>query len=245
MWEAFIVGLVAGIAASPHCLGMCGGFPLHLAKPEGKGSPILRQFLFVMGKTFTYIFLGAIAASIGIIVFKNPKVALCAIALRIAAGGLTVVFGLLMMGLRLPSFKPLQGMTETGLIRSILGGLLDKPGPAAALGLGLGVGFLPCPLPMGMLAVSAASHSVVHGIALMAGVGLGTAPALLAVGTIGTGIGHRFSKVGMRAAGVVVLLVGLMTIGCAAGMMHPNHKAVQHSIQKHPAQTAPSCCGRE
>lgn len=233
MWEAFVVGLVAGIAASPHCLGMCGGFPLHLAKPDGTRSPTLRQLMFVLGKAFTYVFLGALAGAIGVIIFKNPRIAPGATTLRLAAGSLTVLFGLIMLGFRLPPIKALQGIADTGIARALLGGLLDKPGPASAMALGIGVGFLPCPLPMGMLAVAAASHNVVHGMVLMAGVGLGSAPVLIAVGILGIGLSHRFTRVGIKAAGLVVLIIGLMTIGRAAGAIHGN-TAVKHA--------APGCC---
>ena len=64
MLAAFLTGLVAGFLNTPHCLGMCGGFPLHLAKSSKKGKATLRQVLFVTGKTFTYVFLGAMAGDL-------------------------------------------------------------------------------------------------------------------------------------------------------------------------------------
>jgi sulfite exporter TauE/SafE len=231
--EAFILGFGAGIAATPHCLGMCGGFPLYLAKSGGKGRAVSRQVLFVLGKSFTYVFLGVMAASLGVIVLKNTSLASIAPVLRIAAGVITLIFGLLMLGFRLPSIKPLQGIVETGFVRSLFGGLLVSPSPAAALCLGLGTGFLPCPLPMGMLAVAATSQNIFYAIALMAGVGLGTSPGLIAVGLFGIGLDRKFAKVGMRAAGIVVVAVGLLAIGRATGIISPHHP-VNHAI--------PSCC---
>ncbi|MDO8683394.1 MAG: sulfite exporter TauE/SafE family protein [Armatimonadota bacterium] len=236
MWSMFLMGLIAGFAATPHCLGMCGGFPLHLAKSSNRGSVILRQILFVIGKTFTYIFLGTLVSALGAILFKNTAFALGAPVLRFAAGFITVIFGLVMLGIRLPSFKPLQGISEAGLIRNILGGLLTEPGPIAAFLLGLGVGFLPCPLPMGMLAISAASHNAPQGMALMAGVGLGTAPGLLALGLFGVGLDRKFAKMGMRAAGIVVVAIGLLTIGRVTGVM-----LTPHNVNR----CVPSCCGEE
>jgi sulfite exporter TauE/SafE len=233
MWGAFVIGFIAGIAATPHCLGMCGGFPLHLAKSSGRGSAALRQALFVLGKGFTYIFLGALAAALGTIVFRDSSLAHGAPLLRIVAGSLTALFGLLMLGLRLPPIKAIQKISDAGIVRSLYGGLLVGPGSAAAFVLGMGTGLIPCPLPMGMLAVSAASHNVVHGVALMAGVGLGTAPGLLAVGLFGIGIDRRFARVGMRVAGIVVLMIGIITIGRATGIIHANHPV---------ARAVPSCC---
>jgi len=223
MLAEFVTGLVAGILNTPHCLGMCGGFPLHLAKSSKKGKVTLRQLLFVIGKTFTYIFLGAIAGALGVVVFKDSSIASFAPVLRVVAGLITMTFGLLMMGVRLPSIKALQGISEAGFVRSLFGGLFSSPSPTAAFTLGLGVGFLPCPLPMGLLTIAALSHNVPHGMALMAGMGIGTAPGLLAVGLFGVELDRRFAKVGMKAAGVVLVAIGLLTLGKVAGVVPMPH----------------------
>ena len=237
MVSAFILGLGAGLAASPHCLGMCGGFPLHLARlarQSQRSEAVLRQVLFVTGKAFTYIFLGTIAASLGVVLLKDTSLASAAPVLRVAAGIITLIFGLLMLGFKLPSIRALQGISDAKIIRSMFGGLLHSSSPAAALVLGMGVGFLPCPLPLGMLAVAAASHNVLHGIALMAGVGVGTSAGLLAVGLFGLGINRRFAKIGMRTVGVFVVAVGLITIGRTTGIIHKSTT---------PSHVAPCCCG--
>lgn len=232
MIHSFITGFLAGFAATPHCLGMCGGFPLHLASKSAKGRLLTRQFLFVLGKTFTYVFLGVLAAGVGTVVFRDTTLASKTGIVRLAAGVLIVVLGLGMMGLRLPRTKPLK-YADTGFVRSLFNSVLSYPGPAAALVLGLMVGFLPCPLPMGMLAISAASGNVFNGMALMAGVGAGTAPGLLAVGLFGSGLDKRFAKVGMRIAGLVVIAMGLLLIGRATGIIH-----AKSAINK----AVPSCC---
>jgi uncharacterized protein len=230
---ALLTGFVAGFAATPHCLGMCGGFPLHLAKSSERGNAAARQILFVTGKTFTYVFLGSLAAALGVLVFGAKPAGGGATALRIAAGVITVVFGLYMLGFRLPSIKFLQGISEAKLVRGLFGGLLGSPTPASAFVLGLGVGFLPCPLPTGMLLIASGSHSIPHGMALMAGVGLGTAPGLLALGLFGVGIDRKFARFGMKIAGLIVLIIGLLTIARATGLTHKTG----HSAQP------PCCCG--
>lgn len=231
---------------------MCGGFPLHLSKPAARGSTLLRQVLFVLGKSFTYVFLGALAGALGVILLKDTSLAGAAPALRVLAGSITLVFGLTMVGLRWPgvsgfSFGTRPRKRDHGeaeprkyeasggesLISSLFGGILREPGPLSAFVLGLGVGFLPCPLPISMLAAAAASHSTVQGVALMAGVGLGTAPGLIMVGLFGSGLNHRLRKVGMRAAGVIVTLIGILTICRVTGCI-----PVSHAINK----AVPSCC---
>jgi sulfite exporter TauE/SafE len=248
---------------------MCGGFPLHLAKADARGSLPLRQTLFVAGKSMTYIFLGALAAALGVILLKSTPIARAAPALRIAAGAITFVFGMAMLGVpwrRLVSaFPPRKAPVKSGTARSggdegkgehgrteerkhgrqgsegavgrlfggMLGGLLNRPSPSSAFVLGLAVGFLPCPLPLGMLAIAAASHNVPTGIALMAGVGLGTAPGLLAVGLFGSGLNWKLKKTGMRTAGVIVSVIGLLTVCRAIGGIPRSH--VVDSV-------VPSCC---
>ena len=231
MLGALITGMIGGLLNTPHCLGMCGGFPMHLARnsKSGRGGA-LRQVLFVLGKSSTYMFLGAVAGALGVVVFKDTTLARAAPAMRLAAGVITLIFGLLMLGLKLPSIKPLQGIADAGLVRSILGGLFTSPSPAAAFALGIGAGFLPCPLPMGLLAVAALSHNVLHGIAIMGGLGLGTAPGLIAVGIVGVGIDRRFARLGMRAAGAVLIVIGVLTIVRVTG-----------GFFAHAA--APCCCG--
>ena len=66
----------------------------------------------------------------------------------------------------------------------------------------------------------------------MAGVGCGTAPGLLAAGLFGMGLSRRFTRLGMRAAGVFVLAIGLIVFGHAA-------RAVLSSDS---AANAPCCC---
>lgn len=232
MWTAFVIGLGAGIAATPHCLGMCGPFSLHLARSDGKGRTLVRLLAFVFGKTFTYVFLGTIAASLGAILFRTTALASLVPAMRLVVAIAIILIGLSMVGLKLPSMKCIKSSPEPGLFTSALGGLPARPGPAASLVLGLAVGFLPCPLPAGMLAVAAASHDLPSAIALMAGVGVGTAPGLVALGVFGAGIDRRFARVGMKLVGVVVVALGLMMLGRVTGLM----PSAAHG-------QAPTCCG--
>ena len=59
------IGLAGGAAAFAHCLGMCGGFALHLSRAQDRWETLGRQLLWQGGKTSTYIFLGAMAGLFG------------------------------------------------------------------------------------------------------------------------------------------------------------------------------------
>lgn len=237
VWASFLVGFGAAILNTPHCLGMCGGFSLHLVKLSKNNNARFRLGLFVAGKSFTYIFAGSISASLGIILFRNTYLAAYAPIFRISAAFITLMFGLLMLGLKLPPIKGLQNIAESRLVRGVFGSLFITPNPLAAFILGLGAGLLPCPLPLGMMAMAAASHSIIKGMALMAGVGLGTAPGLLALGMFGIGLHRKLAEVGMRAAGIAVIIIALMTIGKSTGIF-----AYPHSSGSAPP---PCCCGGE
>jgi len=230
--SGFALGFAGGILASPHCLGMCGAFPLYLAQSSRKGSALLRQLLFLFGKSFTYIFLGTLAASFQAILLKNTSMTRFSSFIPVFFAVVTVLFGLSMIGVKLPLRLPKTDRAENSAFVRMLGGMASAPYPIGAFILGMGVGFMPCPLPMGMLSIAAARHDVLYGMALMLGMGFGTYPALLAVGLFGVKIDRKFSVIGMRVAGFVVLALGLLMAGrSAAGMM-----------RHHTTQAIPSCC---
>jgi sulfite exporter TauE/SafE len=221
---------------------MCGGFPVHLAGGRGRGGALARQGLFLLGKGFTYVFLGALAGALGVVLMRNTGLVAVGKYLPMGAGLLTILFGLLMLGIKTPGIKPMPNIVEIGFFQRLLGSLLTNPSPTAAFALGLGVGFVPCPLPIAMLIASAGSHSVLAGMLTMAGVGLGTAPGLFAVGMLGTGINRRFAKSGMRVAGIAVLIVGVMTLGRATGILAKKHPPTVGAPAR---STLPPCCGGE
>jgi len=83
---------------------------------------------------------------------------------------------------------------------------------------------------MAMLAAAMASQSVLYGLAIMAGVGVGTAPGLIAVGVFGAFLGRKFARAGIRSAGVIVIVIGILVMGRALGFIPPD-------------LPVPSCCG--
>ncbi len=201
---------------------------------------LARLGLLVGGKCFTYVFLGAVAAWFGVIVFKNTTLSPAVPYVRLAAGVAIAVMGLSMIGVRLPKAKragppphPFLKGGGANFAHTCIAPLLRNRSGTSAFVLGLGVGFLPCPLPMGMLAIAAANHHVLSGIALMAGVGVGTAPGLMAVGLFGAGLNRKLARIGMQAAGVLVLAIGLLMFARAAdALLRPNL----------PGNLPPCCC---
>lgn len=223
------MGLVAGLAAAPHCLGMCGGFPLHVARSVRQGGLLTRQLLYLGGKTFTYIFLGAVIGFVGEMLVHSGWMVGSRKLLAGAAGVVMVVFGLQMVGLTPRLLGKGLNVQDWGPIKSLYDHFFRSPGPWAAFMLGLLTGFLPCPVTAAMLVAAAAVGSAVGGMLIMGAVGLGTAPVLLAVGLSGGLLTARFKAIGLRAAGVVVIILGVLTILRSTDLLHGGHDHGHHA----------------
>lgn len=62
----YLMIFVAGIAGSFHCVGMCGGFACAFGRePTGRGAMIERHLLYNTGRLATYLFIGALASTLG------------------------------------------------------------------------------------------------------------------------------------------------------------------------------------
>jgi sulfite exporter TauE/SafE len=70
-----------------------------------------------------------------------------------------------------------------------------------------------------MLAAAAGSHSVALGMAVMGGLGVGTSAVLLGIGVSGTLVDTRVRRIGLRGAGVIVMLVGVVTLLRPTGLL--------------------------
>ncbi|MFQ5808977.1 MAG: sulfite exporter TauE/SafE family protein, partial [Armatimonadota bacterium] len=206
------LGLAAGLAATPHCLGMCGCFPLHLARSSGPRDLLARQVLYVLGKAFTYVFLGAVVGFVGEVLVRSEWAIGSRKLLAGAAGAVMIVCGLQMLGLRLRLSARWLNVQDWGPVTQLYDCFFRTPGLWAAFMLGLLTGFLPCPVTAAMLVAAAATQSVVAGMIVMGAVAIGTAPVLLAVGLSGGLLSARFKAVGLRAAGVVLIVLGAATV---------------------------------
>ena len=238
------LALVGGAAAFAHCLGMCGGFALHLARGGGRAAAMGRLLLWHAGKTTTYVFLGALAGFLGASLGVPSGLPWLQNALAWAAGAVMVVMGLALLGLvplRRKRPAAADGADE-GLFASLLRRFFGEPTAGAALAMGVATGFLPCPIVVAFLALAAAGGSVLMGMAIMAAMGLGTAWSLLALGLTGHLMTSRVRRWGTAVAGTVVVLLGVATamrgteafhclLGCPSMGTH--------------AEAAPPCCCEE
>lgn len=202
---------LAGLASTLHCVGMCGPLALAAAASPARGGP----WIYVASKTLSYLFLGAALALAGGLAAKATAPATVH-AVTAATGTFFLAAGADMVR---PGWRG-TGTTSTSLpawLHRALGWLRGT-GPAAPLLLGGVSGLLPCPLSWGMAGWAAGTGHPLKGALLMVAFGLGTAPGLLAVATLGRGL-RAAGRGRLRvAAGVtwVLLGAGLLVRGLGA-----------------------------
>lgn len=219
----YLLLFAAGSAGSFHCIGMCGGFACALGRdPRGRPATVLRHLLYNGGRVTTYCFLGALAGTLGQALCTPEGLTAAPLlggALDTGQRILAVVAGLLMIVMALQFFGLLQGVhrmtvgfggsTLAGSLRSLLTGR----GHAAPLAFGVFNGFLPCPLVYAFTAQAASTAGAVSGVLTMAAFGLGTFPAMLAMGGVGRLLAPAWRRRGVWLAGSFILLLGLVTLG--------------------------------
>jgi uncharacterized protein len=214
------IGLAGGALAFAHCLGMCGGFVLHLSRGAGRRTVLGRQLLWHAGKTFTYIFLGAVAAFGGSALTRMANLPWVQNVLSYAAGVLIILMGLSLIGLLPVLGRRPSAERGAGLFPSVLQQFVREPTLPSAFVMGITTGFLPCPIVLGFLALAAQSASVVAGMALMAAVGVGTLWSLLLLGFAGQLAMPRTRRLSAIVGGILLVILGTVTIARGTALFH-------------------------
>lgn len=226
MPDLYVIFLI-GLLGSAHCIGMCGGFALALAHhPPGSFSRHGHQAVYFLGKTTTYALLGALAGGGGALLLSS--FAHVQDGLSITLGVVLVAVGLSMTGFPGRLIIPVpQRLTRS--LAGYLAALIRRRTLWGTFGLGQLNGLLPCALVYGMLAKAGTTGSPLDGALTMTVFGLSTIPALYLTALLG-----RLARPGLRkrlnfAAGVLVLLLGLVTIARgtpARALFHPREHSV-------------------
>jgi len=217
---AYVLVFAGGLAGSLHCVGMCGGFALALA--ASPGSNLSRQLLYNLGRLNTLAAIGAVSGAAGaVVVASGPP--------WVLARGLAIVAGLFMMIVGLEMVGVLSNLTGRGAafaqatVGRLLGGVMRSRSAAAPLALGVFNAFLPCQLIYAFAARAASTASVAQGVLTMLAFGLGTVPAMLAVGTTGGLLSPRVrGRIGLLS-GLLVLLFGAVTLLRGFGVHGGHH----------------------
>jgi sulfite exporter TauE/SafE len=214
---------VAGAAASFHCVGMCGGFALAVGTQRSR--PLLRQLLYNVGRLNALVLIGALSGGAG-------AAFLTAVPIRLAENLLALIAGVAMLAVALEMLGIGRRITThtTRLARATIGqalsGVMRSESLAAPLAFGVFNAFLPCQLIYAFAARAASTASLAEGMLTMLAFGLGTVPALAAVGLSGSYFSHSRRRRLVFASAVLVIGYGLITLGRGFGFeWHPGGHA--------------------
>jgi sulfite exporter TauE/SafE len=208
-WSA----LLAALAGSLHCIGMCGPLVLTVGSSGG------RQLLYHAGRVGAYTLLGAMVGVVGRGVQDlGPFVGLGQAASWLAAAMILAV------ALHLAGWLPMPGGDGAQRWLAPVLRRLRSQRPWPALTLGLLTALLPCGLLYLGLAMALATHSAVGGAATMLAFGLGTVPALGLTGLVTRPLARLRAAPGGRY--LMALLVGSLGLYAVAARsidaLHPH-----------------------
>ncbi len=209
--------LIAGLAASVHCVFMCGTLVLTYALKGTEGEPSLVRRLvpnvaYQGAKLGSYmavgLLLGAIGAAVGLGGTRGY--------VSIAAGLFMVLLGLQMTD-RFPWLRRLSLKPPRLLVDGIRANRRKAASEAIAGGVRLGTpvtfglltGLMPCgPLQAAQL-FAAGTGSALGGMVAMLGFGLGTMPLMLGFGAVSSMLGDVVKRRMRTAAAIVVVVLGI------------------------------------
>ena len=203
--SAFLLGLFGSV----HCVAMCGGIAGTLVR-IGRGPKRLPTLGYNAGRLGSYVMLGAVVGGLGHAVDYVPRFG---VVLRLAAGLMLVGAGLYVAG-AWPRFAWIEriGAPVWRAVRPV------AVRARSTLVMGALWGLMPCGLVYAGYGIATASGSAALGALVMAAFGFGTLPAMLTVGFTSKRV--TLSNVWVRrAAGVLVLLFGLVDVASASASL--------------------------
>ncbi len=175
-------GVLAGLASSLHCVGMCGGIAasltLTLSPEDGPMARARTLMLAQAGRIIAYVIAGSLLAALGSQVYFGFDRSLAHVVLRWAGALVLVYIGLSVIGWA-PSLAGLDrlGHSVQAVIHRRFGTGFSAATPLLA---GLTWGLLPCGMVYAALFYALLSADPLSGGLIMLGFGLGTLPAVTA-----------------------------------------------------------------
>ena len=209
-------------------MGMCGGFVAILGA-SSEAHPYRAQAAYFAGKTATYAAFGALAGAAG--ASLTDLFGTLGGAFGVALGLALVAVGLGLCGLAWRGASA-PGARAVAALGPAIRQLVQSGSVASIAGLGALNGLLPCGLVYGMLAVAAASGGAGQGALTMTVFGLATVPALAMAGYVGGRLRPSRRVWMQRAAGALVLALGVLTVARGATALgagapdRPSHETV-------------------
>jgi hypothetical protein len=205
---------LGGLLNSAHCVGMCGAFALGWGGMGGSTAGTAgRLILYNLGRIATYTFLGALGGLVGFELLRGGP-AWARHLPGVVAGVLTAALGLHLaggFGTRLPGLS-----IPADFFARLMSPLLRHDRVWAAPAFGLFNGLLPCGLVYAFVLEAAAAGSPGAGALTMLCFGLGTLPALTALGLTGARLSPSVRARVLTVGAVLIVALGLYTAASRA-----------------------------
>ncbi len=221
--EILTFAILLGLASSAHCAGMCGVFAVKAATHRHRGSFLA----YVLGKAFTYAFLGALAGWFGARVLRDSNAARAYAAMGAAL--ILIAAGLMSLLPKRRSASWTRHLSQ--FLKPLFSGARALTGLKGTFALGAVTGLLPCGIVYLAAVQAVLSGTIIKSIALMALVSVSTTPSLLLVGFLSGKIKSRLGPRTIQVGGAILLIaIGLSTAWRAWGpiMMEPGAATCCH-----------------
>lgn len=200
---SYIMLFVIGLFTSLHCIGMCGGLLLSQSvtseeAEQGPFATLSPALAYNSGRIISYTVLGGIVGAAGSVI---------SLSLSFKAG-LTVFAGVFMvlMGLSMAGFTPLRKFN----IKLPWAKYLPQTTGKRPFVVGLVNGLLPCGPLQTMQLFALGTGSAAQGAVAMFIFALGTAPLMLAFGSMTGFLSKDHTQRILKLSGVLVLSLGLI-----------------------------------
>ncbi len=219
--------LIASLAGSLHCAGMCGAFVAFAVgggvEPgrtcERRSRSLLRSGLGLQcayhgGRFVTYVLLGALCGSLGRLIDLGGSLAGVQRVAAVLAGAMMITFGLV-AALRFAGVRIASMQTPQRWQRLILAGhrlaVGLRPMPRAAI-IGLLTTLLPCGWLYAFAITAAGTADPLAGGVVMAAFWLGTVPVLSAIGAGARRLTGSLGRAVPLATSLAIVVVGVLSI---------------------------------
>ena len=221
---------IVGILTSVHCVAMCGGIALSqsvaklegeqmsmdgssAAPAEGKIKKLLPGLLYNGGRVVSYTVVGGLVGALGAAFSFSPVMKGIIAA---AAGLFMVLLGLKMLG----AFSGLPRMSRIipASLRSAAGRFSSALGKRGPFAVGILNGLMPCGPLQTMQLYALGTGSFFAGALSMFIFSVGTVPLMLVFSLAAAFIPKKFVPVMVKASAVLVMFLGVITLGRAAAL---------------------------
>ncbi|PSW46088.1 sulfite exporter TauE/SafE family protein [Photobacterium leiognathi] len=212
-YAAFLIGLMG----AGHCVGMCGGVAATITIGMPNNTHQKRRWIYLLnyniGRLVSYTIAGGLigAALAGISTLNGTSNPL--VYMRLFAALMMIILGLY-IGQWWAGLSQIEraGQKIWRHISPIATSLLPLKSPVKALPFGFLWGWLPCGLVYSTLTWAAVSGSALNGAAVMFAFGLGTLPAMLAVGGFADNLKNWLkNRIFRRISALLLIIYGLQT----------------------------------